>query len=174
MLRYPIHRMLTVVGHGELLLLCGVAITFAAAQLFEFLDLKAGLGALLAGMLVAAAHEDKAKELYRHLASLKNLLLIGFIVQIGYAGLPSLPMIGVAFMLSLLILVRPIIYFRTLTKFSLRSRTSLLAALALTSYSEFGLIVAAYGAQAGFLSSDWVTTACARDGIVICYCHPDE
>lgn len=158
LLRQPIARLLRMVGHGELLLLCGVMITFAAGQLFEWFQLKAGLGALLAGMLVAASEAEKAKELYRHLASLKNLLLIGFVVQIGYYGLPSLPMIFVATVLALLVLIRPFLYFRILTWFHLRARTGLLTGTSLMTYSEFGLIVAGYAANAGQVSSEWVTT----------------
>jgi len=158
LLRTPLARLLRMVGHGELLLLCGIAITFASAQFFEWLQLKAGLGALLAGMLVAASEPIKARELYRHLASLKNLLLIGFIVQIGYYGLPSLPMIAVATVLAMLVLIRPLLYFRILTWFHLRARTSLLTGASLMTYSEFGLIVAAYAANSGQVSSEWVTT----------------
>jgi len=157
-LRKPLARLLRMVGHGELLLLCGIVIAFASAELFEQLQLKAGLGALLAGMLVAASEVDKARELYRQLANLKNLLLVGFIVQIGYQGIPSIPMVIVALVLSILILLRPLIYFRILTWFRLRARTSLLTSVSLQTYSEFGLIVAAYAVQAGQLGNEWVTT----------------
>ena len=151
-------RLFAVVGHGELLLLSGIMFALATAELFEWVHLKGGLGALAVGMLVASAHRDKAKELYEKLIGLKNLLLIGFFLQIGYYGFPSAGMLGVAAVLSLLIVLRPIIYFSLLTLFGLRVRTSLLTGLALFNYSEFGLIIAASAVQQGMFSSEWVTT----------------
>jgi hypothetical protein len=40
----------------------------------------------------------------------------------------------------------------------LRARTALLAALALTQYSEFGLIVAALGVKLGWMADEWMAT----------------
>lgn len=143
-------------GHGELVLLFGITIALGTAQLFEFLHLKGGLGALLAGVLLA--NSSRAKELYNSLISLKDLFLIGFFLQIGYYGLPSGEMIVVAVALGLLIFIRPALYYLLFTAFRLRARTSLLASFALFNYSEFGLIVAAIAVSQGLLSSEWLTT----------------
>ena len=151
-------RFLPMVGHGELLLLSGVLFAFAGAALFEAVSLKGGLGALLIGMLVARSHAGKAKELYDQLAGLKNLLLIGFFLQIGYYGFPSVPLMVVAVALGALVVLRPLIYFALMTFFGLRARTSWLAGLSLFNYSEFGLIVAAIAVQNEILSADWITT----------------
>lgn len=43
------------------------------------------------------------------------------------------------------------------TRFNLRARTSWLASLSLSNYSEFGLIVAAIGFQEGYIASEWIT-----------------
>lgn len=43
-----------------------------------------------------------------------------------------------------------------LTRFKLRARTSLLAALNLSNYSEFGLIVAAVGVSNGWMDAKWL------------------
>ena len=158
LLRPVLARFLPVVGHGELLLLSGVLFAFGAAALFEAVSLKGGLGALLIGMLVARSHAGKAKELYEQLAGLKNLLLIGFFLQIGYYGFPSLPLMIVAAVLGVLVVLRPMIYFWLATFFGLRARTGWLSGLALFNYSEFGLIVAAIAVQNGVLTDDWVTT----------------
>ncbi len=44
------------------------------------------------------------------------------------------------------------------TRFNIRARTSLLATLSLSTYSEFGLIVAAIGVQSGWLGNEWLVT----------------
>jgi glutathione-regulated potassium-efflux system ancillary protein KefC len=43
-----------------------------------------------------------------------------------------------------------------LTRFKLRARTSLLASLSLSNYSEFGLIVGSIGVANGWISSEWL------------------
>lgn len=158
LLRPVLSRLLQSVGHGELLLLSGVLLAFGGAALFEAVSLKGGLGALLIGMLVARSNPPKAKELYEQLAGLKNLLLIGFFLQIGYYGFPSVPLMAVAIVLGALVTLRPVIYFLVMTGFGLRARTSWLSGLALFNYSEFGLIVAAIAVEGGILPPDWITT----------------
>jgi len=153
-----LQRIMRAIGHGELLLFSGIAFALTMAELFEFVNIKGGLGALLIGVLVAQAERLKAKELYDKLLGLKNLLLIGFFLQIGYYGFPSLMMIVVAFVLSLLLVLRPVIYFSLFALFGLRARTAWFSGILLSNYSEFGLIVAAASVQAGMLTADWVTT----------------
>jgi len=153
-----IQRMLRAIGHGELLLFSGIAFALTMSAVFEFVNIKGGLGALLIGVLVAHADRDKAKELHDKLLGIKNLLLIGFFLQIGYYGFPSVVMIIVACVLALLVVLRPIIYFSLLTLLGLRARTAWFTGILLFNYSEFGLIVAAAAVQAGMLASDWVTT----------------
>ena len=153
-----LRRFLPLLGHGELLLLGGVLLALGAGELFESVSLKAGLGAIVVGMLIARAHKEKAKELYTQLSGLKNLLLIGFFVQIGYYGFPELELFAVAVVLGLLIALRPLIYFALFTAFGLRARTSWLTSLSLFNYSEFGLIVAAIAAESGLLGPEWITT----------------
>ena len=157
-LRPVFRRLLDMVGHGELLLLSGITFAFGAVELFEAVHLKGGLGALVIGVLLAQATPTKSKEIYNQLVGLKNLLLIGFFLQIGYYGIPSMEMMIVAAVLSVLILLRPVIYFVLLTRFGLRARTGWLTGLALFNYSEFGLIVTAIAVDAGTLDSDWITT----------------
>src|SRR5690606_33097697 len=86
------------------------------------------------------------------------LFLIGFFLQIGYYGLPSTPMFIAALILSLLIFLRPVIYFTLFLAFGLRARTALLSGFALFNYSEFGLIVAAIAVQQGIIPAQWLTT----------------
>ncbi len=158
LLRPLLARLLQVIGHGELLVLSGVVFALGAAALFEMVDLKGGLGALVFGCLLRSADQAKSKEIYECLISLKNLLLVGFFVSIGYNGLPSVSMMIVAVVLTMLIVLRPVIYFSLLTFFGLRARTGWLAGLSLFSYSEFGLIVAAIAVEQNVFGADWITT----------------
>jgi len=158
LLRPVFKRFLPMIGHGELLLLSGVFFAFGAAALFEWVDLKGGLGALVMGMLIAQSNRAKARELYDQLIGLKNLLLIGFFLQIGYYGIPEIELLLVAVVLGLLITLRPVVYFALLTGFGLRARTGALTGLSLFTYSEFGLIVAAIAQESGILGEQWLTT----------------
>ena len=135
-------------GHGDLVLLFGIA------QIFESLHLKASLGALIADVILGQS--DRYQELYVLLTSINDLLLIGFFLHIGFYGLPSKEMIIVPLVLSLLIVIRPALYYLLFVAFKPCARNALLAGFALFNYSEFGLIVAA--TEQGHLSVEWLTT----------------
>ncbi len=156
LIRPLLTRVIAAAGHGELLTLFGVGLALGAGELFELVHLKAGLGALVAGIIMA--NTAKSKELYNAMISLKDIFLIGFFLQVGYYGLPSFQMFLVAVALSLLIFLRPLIYYFLFIAFRLRARTSLLAGLSLFNYSEFGLIVAAIAVTQGILPHEWLTT----------------
>ncbi len=142
-------------GHGELLILFGLCVAVGTGALFESLHLKAGLGALVAGILLA--NSDKSAELYKSLLNFKDIFLIGFFLQIGYSGLPSIDMLLMALALCGVLLLRPLIYFALLVLFKLRARTALLTGFSLFNYSEFGLIVTVLAVQAGVLEMEWLT-----------------
>lgn len=145
------------VGHGELLLLFGL---FAAlglgAGMFGLAGMKPDIGALLLG-LVMAGH-PKARELAHSLFPLKDLLLIGFFLLIGLSGFPSWDYVLLALLLVLAIFLKGLLFFLLFAKFRFRVRSSVLGALALTSYSEFGLIVTALAVEAGWLAEHWPAT----------------
>jgi len=61
-----------------------------------------------------------------------------------------------ALLLLLLLPLKSGLYLLVLMRFRLRTRTGVLSTLALTNYSEFGLIVAAVATTAGWLSADWL------------------
>ncbi len=71
------------------------------------------------------------------------MFLIGFFLSIGMSGLPDGEALVFALVLGVLLPLKGILFFFLLVAFKLRARTSFLAALSLTAYSEFGLIVAA-------------------------------
>ena len=143
------------IGHGELLPLSGLFIALAlGATSFSLVGLTPDLGALVIGMLVGS--HARAYELSTSLYSFKDIFLVGFFFQIGFTGLPNLGHVLVALGLTALLLAKTFIYFLVLTRFRLRARTSLLASLSLTNYSEFGLLVAAIAMKQGWLGPDWL------------------
>lgn len=115
LLRPVLLYLLRMVGHGELLVLFGICVAIGTGELFEWVHLKAGLGALVAGVLLGNA--NKSVELYKGLLDFKDIFLIGFFLQVGYYGLPSPAMMLVAVALSLMIFLRPILYFLLLVAF---------------------------------------------------------
>ena len=141
-------------GHGELIPLMGFFIAFGAYELFELVKIKGDLGALLAGMYLAS--HSKASEITKSLLSFKDLFLIGFFLSIGFTALPTLEMLAIASILTLLLPIKFLLFFFILVKLNLRGRTAFLSALALSNFSEFGLIVAALSSKSGWLSSEWL------------------
>ncbi|MBX2867344.1 MAG: cation:proton antiporter [Acidiferrobacterales bacterium] len=155
-LRPLLLNLLKRVGHGELLLLFGIGMAIGAHELFEWLQLKGGLGALICGVVLGST--AKSNELYKGLVQLKDLFLIGFFLLIGYYGLPDFDMWIMAIILCIALLLRPVSYFILLLIFRLRARTAFLSGFSLFNYSEFGLIVAAIAAEAGTIPYEWLTT----------------
>jgi len=144
-------------GHGEMMILCGflMALVFGAG-IFELVGLKADLGALYIGILLAP--HAKAPELTKHLLGFKDFFLIGFFLTIGLSGIPTLMTFGVALLLVAAMPFKVVFFFLLLTRFKLRARTAFLASLSLATYSEFGLIVGTIAAGNGWIGNEWLTT----------------
>lgn len=102
------------------------------------------------------ASYPKASELSEKLLGFKDLFLIGFFLNIGISGSLTLPLIITAFLLSIIMPLKTGLFFIILTRFKLRARTSLLASLNLSNYSEFGLIVASIGVSNGWIGTEWL------------------
>jgi len=153
-----LYKLLDRTGHGELVMLMGLFLTVGVGVAgFQVVGLKAELGALFMGVLMS--RHGRAEELGRSLFNLKDLFLVGFFLQIGMSGTPTLALAGIGVALALLAPIKALGFFLLLTRFRLRARTSLLASLSLGSTSEFGLLVTAIAARAGWLSTDWVVVA---------------
>lgn len=151
-LRPLIFRLLEKSGHGELLVIFGMVMALGGAEAFELCGIKDDLGALFFGALIA--RHPKAKELTKSMTSFKDLFLVGFFLNIGMSGPLSPEMVGISLFLLLLIPLKSVLYFQLMIWFRLRARTSLLAGLSLSNFSEFGLIVSAYGVSRGWLSQE--------------------
>ena len=149
-----IHRMVTHVGHDELLPLLGFFLALGGAELFSLVNVKGDMGALIAGMLLAS--HTKAAELYKSLIGFKDLFLIGFFLSIGFTALPSLDMMLTALLLLVLLLVKFVLFFRLLTWLGMSGRSSYLTSMALTNFSEFGLIVADVGMENNWIPDEWL------------------
>lgn len=144
-------------GDGDLGALFGLAMAMVPGfALFEALGLSGNLGALLMGVILS--RHTGADKLARTLFTLKELLLVCFFVEIGFEGVPTLADVIEGLALMLLLPLQALAYWGLLWAMGLRNRTSVLASLLLANFSEFALIVAAIGVNAGWLSDSWLNT----------------
>ena len=153
-LRPVLYAMLSKCGHGELQVLFGLTLALGGAQVFELVGVKGDLGALILGVLLAS--HFGASDLARQLLGFKDLFLVGFFLTIGLSGPLSLDAVLAALLLLLLVPFKTALFFVLLSRFRLRVRTSLLSALNLANYSEFGLIVAAIAVSSGWIPGQWL------------------
>ena len=107
---------------------------------FETIGLSPELGALVFGAMLA--NHPRSQELAKSLWSVKEVFLVGFFLQIGIEGLPDHQAMLFALVAALVLPLKGALFFFLLLAFRLRSRSAFLSSLALTNYSEFGLIVA--------------------------------
>ncbi len=148
------NKFLDYAGHGELLPLTGIFLALGAYQLFEFVDVKGDLGALIFGMILS--HHKKATELTKALLSLKDLFLIGFFLTIGLTALPTWSMVWIILIISALLTIKFLLFFFVFVGLKLRGRTAFLASVELSNVSEFGLIVCALCVNQLWLDKEWL------------------
>jgi len=153
--RYLLLKLLGAVDHGELFTLFGFFAAFVVGAIsFKFFGLKADLGALVMGAMLGG--HERSKELSKHMMGYKDFFLVAFFLQIGLYGLPTWGSLLIALVITLFLLFKAGFFLYLFTRFNLRARTSWLASLSLSNYSEFGLIVAAIGVHEGLISSEWM------------------
>jgi glutathione-regulated potassium-efflux system ancillary protein KefC len=105
------------------------------------------------GVLIGGHPE--AKDLSNKLWGLKEVFLVGFFLEIGLHGVPDALQGHRALLLLAALPLQGILFFVLMIWSGLRARTSFIAALALTTYSEFALIVAGPLINLGLLDQDW-------------------
>lgn len=150
-----LHKLLDVTGHDELLIVFGLlAALVIGASSFEYFGFSSELGALLVGVIFA--NHPRASEMSHALWGLKEVLLIGFFLQIGLAGQPTLETLNYAILLMLALPLKAALFFFILLQFRLRARSSFLSAVSLATYSEFGLILASLGVKQGWMQTEWM------------------
>jgi predicted Kef-type K+ transport protein len=155
LLRPILGRFMDRCGHGELLPLFGLFAALAVgAGAFELVGMKADLGALVLGALLS--DHRRAADVAESLFGLKEIFLVGFFLNIGLSGTPSIEGMVMALLLVLVLPIKAGLFFALLTRFRIRARSSLLASLSLANFSEFGLICGAVGVANGWLGGEWL------------------
>lgn len=152
-----LHRVLDRISHGELLIVFGATCALLPGYaLFEAVGLKGDLGALIIGVILG--RHPRAIELAQGMWSIKNLLLVGFFVSIGFSieGAITGDHLLVALIMLALIPFQSLAFAALLRWQGLRTRTATLTALALANHSEFALIVTAVSVQSGLLEAQWL------------------
>ena len=153
-MRYLLHKLLDYTGHGELLVLYGIVFALGGADIFELAGMKADVGALVFGMLLA--NHPKSNEMSKALLSFKELFLVGFFLSVGMAALPGIQEFLVAMLFIVFLPLKVALYYGLFNTFNLRASTSWRSSLNLANYSEFGLIVATMAMTYGWLPKQWL------------------
>lgn len=150
-----LRRLLDTLGHGELQMLFGMLLALGLGYaLFERVGIKGDLGALIIGLLLAP--HPAAQTLARAMFNIKELLLVGFFLGIGLTAMPDWQHVAVAALVVAALPFKSLLYQLVFMSFPMRNRTSLLATLSLSNYSEFGLIVGTIAVSSGWLSDEWL------------------
>jgi len=149
LLSSPLKKIITFIHEDELKLLLGLLLALGGSALFESLGLSSELGALAAGMLLS--EEQVADELSKKLWGLKEIFLVGFFFKIGLTGLPGKYDFIFAIVALSLLPVKALFFFGLMLLFKLRGRTSYIATISLSSYSEFALIAGTVAVSSGLI-----------------------
>ncbi len=150
------HRLLSATHSDDLRLLLGVFFALAGAELAEYVQVSATIGALLMG--VALASHSKTDDIAKKLWGLKEILLVAFFLQIGLSELPNLERTKEALVLLLALPLQGGLFFFLFVFSGLRARTAFISSIALMTYSEFALITTEAVVKADLLSSKWQAT----------------
>ena len=169
-LRVVMNYILEKTGHGELLILFGLVLALGGAEVFELVGVKGDLGALIMGVLIST--QVKSKELAESMLGFKDLFLVGFFLTIGMSG--ELTMVTVLAGLALvpLIAIKSALFMKIMSAFKLRARTTLIATLNLSNYSEFGLIVTAIGVANQWLDAQWLIVMAVAVSVSFVFAAP--
>jgi len=142
-------KLLGNVNEDELWMLLGLGLALGGAYLFEFFNLSGELGALVAGMVLAS--DERADKIGKKMWGVKEAFLVGFFLEVGLTGFPTLSGYLFVGVFLLLLPLKSILFFFLFIAFRLRARTSYLATVSLTAYSEFTLIAGVVAVSGGFL-----------------------
>lgn len=149
LLRPVLSYLSKIIERDELMMLMALVLALGGATLFENFNLSGELGALVAGMILAT--DKKGAELGKKLWGIKEAFLVGFFLEIGLTGFPSMEELKFVGVLLLLLPLKSVLFYLLFMGFQMRARTGYLATLSLTAYSEFTLIVGVVAASNGFV-----------------------
>ncbi len=154
----PVRAVWGRLGHGEMQTVFGLFMALVPGYaLFEAFGVKGDLGALAMGVMLSRSRA--ASELSRALMSVKDLLLVGFFVSIGFSGALTVEASLLGLALVALVPLGAYLYMLLLRQARLRRRTAVMTGLVLANHSEFALIVIAVGIDAGLLDEGWLVVA---------------
>lgn len=145
-------------GSQEFLFLFAVAWGLGSATLFQKIGLSSEIGALLAGICLAA--QPYAQEVAARLRPLRDFFLIVFFIALG-ANL-SFGHIGamldiLVMALILAVVIKPLSAMAVLGYLGYTKRTSFKASVALAQVSEFSIVLMLLAERRGLISGDLVT-----------------
>lgn len=149
LLRPLLLRFLNNIKDDEIWMLLGLGLALGGAAIFDVFGLSGELGALAAGMLLAT--DERSDTIGKKMWGIKEAFLVGFFLEVGLTGFPDTEGFYMLVVLLLLLPIKSAMFYVLFTQFRLRGRTSFLAGVSLTSYSEFTLIAGTVAIQNGFL-----------------------
>lgn len=113
-------HMLNRAGHsGELQILYGLALALGGYALFDAVDVKGDLGALIIGAMLAS--HPRAGDVSKRLLGFKDLLLVGFFLSIGMSGQLTVSAVLIALLLTTLVVFKTVLFFALFTRFKMRA-----------------------------------------------------
>ncbi|MEX0661404.1 MAG: cation:proton antiporter family protein [Balneolaceae bacterium] len=151
-LRPVLINLLGVIRDDELWMLFGLGLALGGAALFEMFNLSGELGALAAGMLLAS--DERADQIAKKMWGVKEAFLVGFFLEVGLTGFPSLSGYYFVFALLLILPLKTALFYGLFMVFKFRARTGFLSSISLTAYSEFTLIAGAVAIENGFIPEE--------------------
>lgn len=151
-LRPVLIKFLGVIRDDELWMLFGLGLALGGATLFELFNLSGELGALAAGMLLAS--DERADQIAKKMWGVKEAFLVGFFLEVGLTGFPSISGYYFIFTLLLLLPLKTVLFYGLFMAFKFRARTGFLSSVSLTAYSEFTLIAGAVAIENGFIPDE--------------------
>lgn len=147
-----------IAGSQEFLFLFAIGWGFGTAAIFEQAGFSIEVGALLAGVALAAL--PYTQEISARLRPLRDFFVIVFFISLGTRLsfgniLPELPLIIAGSVLVMA--VKPFIVMMTLGAFGYTKRTSFKTASSIAQVSEFSLVFMLIGQQQGLVSEKLVS-----------------
>jgi Kef-type K+ transport system membrane component KefB len=136
----------------ELVLITAVAWCFLVSGTAGWLGLSREMGALIAGMVIAAF--PYGTEVITRLGGVRDFFVTLFFVALGLkVPAPSLPLIGLALVAAAFVMLsRPVALLPVLAFLRLDTRTAGVVAINLGQISEFSLVIVSLGAALGHVS----------------------
>jgi Kef-type K+ transport system membrane component KefB/voltage-gated potassium channel Kch len=145
-------------GSQEFLFLFAIAWGLGSAALFQKIGLSSEIGALLAGVCLAA--QPYAQEIAARLRPLRDFFVIVFFIALG----ANLNLHHITSMLSVIIasalvviVAKPLVSMAVMGFLGYTKRTSFKASVALAQVSEFSIVLILLGEKRGLIDSSLVT-----------------